>query len=149
MVANLILINDYFKVEKRKAYGSFRIAECIKKNTINGKVILSLHGSREKFTNLGQINWQDKKFDKQVDICAGMFLKVKGKRVVLGVEVDKEETIRVYLVGDVNKNLGVCDDCTNFDGDEAPNDSDNCPEVPNDNQKDTDHDFVGDVCDTH
>ena len=64
-----ILLVSNSKVEKIKAYGSFRIADCIKKNTINGKVILSLHGGlREKFTNLGQINWQDKKFDKQVTL---------------------------------------------------------------------------------
>ena len=61
----ILLVTNY-KANKRMAQTAFVIAECEKKNTVNGKVILSMYKSREKFKNFGQINWQDKKFDEQV-----------------------------------------------------------------------------------
>ena len=61
----ILLVSNY-KANKGAAQAAFVISECEKKNTVNGKVILSMYQSREKFTNFGQINWQDKKFDEQV-----------------------------------------------------------------------------------
>jgi hypothetical protein len=56
-----ILLVSNFKVDKKAAYGSFSISECKEKSTLNGKGILRIYGSSEKFKNLGQVNWQDKK----------------------------------------------------------------------------------------
>ena len=34
----------------------------------NGRTLLRIYGTNESFGNLGQINWKDKKFDKQVTL---------------------------------------------------------------------------------
>ena len=69
----ILLVTNY-KANKRMAQTAFVISECEKKNTVNGKVILSMYQSREKFKNFGQINWQDKKFDEQVILYFGPYL---------------------------------------------------------------------------
>ena len=80
----ILLVSNY-KLSKKIAQAAFVISECEKKNTVNGKVILSTYGSREKFTNLGQVNWRDKKFDKQVILyfVFPSFSKNKAIKIVL------------------------------------------------------------------
>src|SRR5210317_1720969 len=61
-----ILLVSNFKTNKTFGQFAFAVADCNKKNTLNGKIILSTYQSREQFKNLGQIDWQNKKFDKQL-----------------------------------------------------------------------------------
>jgi exopolysaccharide biosynthesis protein len=50
--------------------------------------------------------------------------------------------------GDLALNIGLArDPAADFDGDGIPDGMDNCPEVPNPDQLDTDHDGLGNVCD--
>jgi hypothetical protein len=59
------------------------------------------------------LTWE--KFDqKTTELEPGMLLKVR-EETDLPKKKTKAQLIRVYLVGDVNRNLGVCDDCTNFE----------------------------------
>jgi hypothetical protein len=80
-----ILLVSNFKVDKKAGYGSFSISECKEKSTLNGKGILRIYGSSEKFKNLGQVNWQDKKFDKQVILYFVFpnFSKNKAVKIIL------------------------------------------------------------------
>ncbi len=60
-----------------------------------------------KGNKVRKIIW--KQFDPGITrIKTGMLLKIK----------DSEGFIKINLVGDVNRNLGVCNDCTNYDEDE-------------------------------
>ena len=81
-----ILLVSNCKVSKTAAgQFAFAIAECKKKNTVNGKVILSTYQSREQFKNLGQIDWQSKKFDKQLILyfVIPSFSKNKAIKIIL------------------------------------------------------------------
>lgn len=103
--------NDFFSKEYKdgillvsncktnKTYGqfAFAIADCSKKNTVNGKLILSSYDSREQFKNLGQIDWQNKKFDKQLILYFVIPSFSKNKAVKIILKNDKIKSLINYF----------------------------------------------------
>jgi len=58
----------------------------------NGRTLLRIYGTNESFSNLGQINWKDKKFDKQVILYFVFpnFSKNKTFKIILKNDLVKE-----------------------------------------------------------
>ena len=58
----------------------------------NGRTLLRIYGTNESFMNLGQINWKDKKFDKQVILYFVFpnFSKNKTFKIILKNDLVKE-----------------------------------------------------------
>lgn len=58
----------------------------------NGRTLLRIYGTNESFGNLGQINWKDKKFDKQVTLYFVFpnFSKNKTFKIILKNDLVKE-----------------------------------------------------------
>ena len=58
----------------------------------NGRTLLRIYGTNESFGNLGQINWKDKKFDKQVILYFVFpnFSKNKTFKIILKNDLVKE-----------------------------------------------------------
>jgi len=92
-----ILLVSNCKVSKTVGQFAFAIAECKKKNTINGKVILSTYQSREEFKNLGQIDWQSKKFDKQLILYFVIPSFSKNKAIKIILKNDKIKSLINYF----------------------------------------------------
>jgi hypothetical protein len=92
-----ILLVSNCKVSKTVGQFAFAIAECKKKNTVNGKVILSTYQSREEFKNLGQIDWQSKKFDKQLILYFVIPSFSKNKAIKIILKNDKIKSLINYF----------------------------------------------------
>ena len=92
-----ILLVSNCKVSKTVGQFAFAIAECEKKNTVNGKVILSTYQSREQFKNLGQIDWQNKKFDKQLILYFVFPSFSKNKAIKIILKNDKIKSLINYF----------------------------------------------------
>lgn len=92
-----ILLVSNCKVSKTVGQFAFAIAECEEKNTVNGKVILSTYQSREQFKNLGQIDWQNKKFDKQLILYFVFPSFSKNKAIKIILKNDKIKSLINYF----------------------------------------------------
>jgi hypothetical protein len=92
-----ILLVSNCKVNKTVGQFAFAVADCDKKNTVNGKVILSTYQSREQFKNLGQIDWQNKKFDKQLILYFVFPSFSKNKAIKIILKNDKIKSLINYF----------------------------------------------------
>ncbi len=82
--------------------------------------------------------------DGETDVdCGGVCVILKSKQCSLNQKCLKSSDCRAGVCGQ----LGACVNQNDLDGDGIPNDKDNCPTVPNKDQKDSDRDGIGDACD--
>lgn len=82
--------------------------------------------------------------DGETDVdCGGVCVALKSRQCSLGQKCLKNSDCRVGVCGPA----GACASQNDLDADSILNEKDNCPEVQNKDQKDTDKDRTGDACD--
>ncbi len=75
--------------------------------------------------------------------CGGLCVAVKSKKCSLNQKCAEDSDCRTGLCGPIGK----CVNQNDRDADTVLNDADNCPDMPNKDQKDLDKDKIGDACD--
>lgn len=75
--------------------------------------------------------------------CGGICASVKGKKCAASQKCAEDMDCKTGLCG----TIGKCANRNDIDADGIMNDADNCPDSPNNDQKDTDRDKTGDACD--
>ncbi len=76
--------------------------------------------------------------------CGGLCAAVKSKKCSLNQKCAEDSDCKTGLCGPIGK----CVSQNDRDADTVLNDADNCPDMPNKDQKDSDKDRIGDACDT-